>query len=671
MFPGAALVVFLLLPCSTPTEGFAINDTISTTTKDDIPKTTNHTLRVKPDISLNELNPKESTSEEHTEKNAKYKDRGRIRYGAVPKYSTNIPRRVRSSTSTEGPTLVIVTPTPEVKKPAQIIDSMMSYKKTKMPLISTTTPVSVKINSNIEQFEDKEDEESKESYEKYTSSRFHDSFFTIPSFDDFKYDQSDDKQHNRLKDYGKSAYSFSTYFPDDSSDFKEDKDPYKSSFFDFDTELTTPKNDFFDKKYKKISSSIINHLESIKSKSPPPNITSIGVETMSNNTPSNKSTVFIKNTKEIRMSDNEGAGSASKQLSDVHGTSVYYEMSVLSTETYTINHSNDDDCDNDSESVEPTVGTSSEKELASIKATQPTPLSTDADISDKAPEVLSTSSSVFFIPSVTPTFNSFSYSTQNTLSSTEKYKIKFPRNRSYSKRLNSIGHKDSLNNVTPPTDSSSTIKSQTRKFYTTPRIKPVWMSVRRNITRAVKPLPSTIYAEHFDIKHKFSTVKPRVPTRTVLTTVSSSEIDPVLVSDISGIKKIVHTQTVRDNAIPSLRKRGSMKFATSTASSAELESEISEFEMPSTAWALASLRSPPSLPNTLVNVTENELQKVGEGIGEHLISNLDLNIHNSLCIILIIKFKLCYRQKTLFLYKFDINNDGDPYQQRYYYQKYH
>lgn len=610
-----------------------------------------------PDVSLNELSPKDPTSEEHTEKqNAKYKDRGRVRYsiGTQIKSTTNSPlRRVRSSSSTtittptEASTLIIVTPTPEVKKPLQIIDSMRNFKKTKLPSsILSTTPMSViKEIQSVEEFENKEETEDVDSFEKFISTKFHDdNFFTIPSFDDgddFKHDSDNKNSNNGVKqDFSSPSYSFSSYFPkEDSYSYKEDSDPFKSSFFDFDSELTTPKNDFFDKKFQRISSSIIKNLDSIKAKSSPPNTTNvhkivkenIGLERLSNNTPSNKSSVFLTNTKEIRLKDNQGAGSANKELSDVQGTSIYYEMSVLSTETYAINHSNEDDCDNDTSVIETTTSTSPQEELGAIKATQPTLESgTTKPIEPQTtPEVLSTVSSNFFpISSVQPFYNSLGVvpvSTQNFVPTTERitriFSSSFTRNRNYSKRLNLNGTKDSPNSVTLKADSSvnTARPPPARKFYTSPKTtKPIWLSPRRNITRVfTRPTnPTTIYSEHFNVKDKFKPSNLRQPSKTMLTTVPSAEIDPVLQSDIGGIKKVVHSQSISDNTIPSLRKRGSTRFTTSTATSSEQDTELSDLEIPSTAWALAGLISPPSQSSSVVNASENELQKVGDVIGE-------------------------------------------------------
>lgn len=605
-----------------------------------------------PDVALNELHPKESVSEEHTEKNAKYKHRGRVRFNPQSKTSTDSSlRRVRSSTeSGQAAKLIIVTPTPEVKKPAQIIDSMRNYKRTKIPVTvssTTTLPVSIKTEIKSEEaFEEEHDEDEKESFEKYTSSRFHDSnFFTIPSYNDDIGHDTKGLDSKMKSEYSSPSYdSFSSYFPEVSYGTKgnTNDEPYKSeSFFDFDSELTTPKNDFFDKKFQAISSSIIKNI----AKNQPKNGTNYkvlkgneGVEKITKGIPTNKSTVIIKNTKEIRVRDNDKAGTDNRELSDVHGTSIYYEMSVLSTETYNIN-SGEDDCDNDTQ-PEPTVSTSSEDELASLKAQPPTllPATTKPSVPDSEPEAISTLSSNYFpYSSIGPTFFSsvspIPVSTQNSLSSAEKkiFTYNVTRNRNYSKRLNPIGIKDSPNSVTQRTDqtfSNHNYRVPTRKFhYTTPKVKPIWMAPRRNITRTSftrSTAPTTIYSEHFNIKDKITTTAlPKTPKST-LTTVSS-EIDPVLQDDVSGIKKIVHSQSISDNSIPTLWKRGSTKYSSSTVTSAEVDSGVSDLEIPPTltAWALASLRVPPSLASPAINVTgsttksvdENELQKVGEVTG--------------------------------------------------------
>lgn len=616
-----------------------------------------------PDVALNEL-LKDSDSEENSDKNAKYKDRGRVRFLAQIKSSTESSlRRVRSSTAPTAtkPSLIIVTPTPEVKKPAQIIDSMRTYKKTKMPVVGSSTtalPVTEKVEeSNYEEEYKDDDEEEKESFEKYTSSKFDTNFFTIPSYND---DVSHDSKgsDNKVKtDHSSSSFaSYSSYFPDGFDHPKGDKndEPYKSeSFFNFDSELTTPKNDFFDKRFKQISKSIIKNLDTIKAKAPPKNSTVFKI-THENFGPTNKSTVIIKNTKEIRLLDNEGAaGNPNRALSDVHGTSIYYEISVLSTETYNIDHTNDDDCDNDT-LPEPTASTSFEQGLAPLKATQPTLKETTRPISSEESESISTLSSNYLpFSSVGPSyFTSVSpipFSTQNseiftTDKSTRIFTSTFTRNKNYSKRLNLTGIKDSPNSVTKLEQSTSSpiIRIPSRKFhYTTPKSKPIWMAPRRNITRPSytrSTVPTTIYSEHFSIKDKVSTTPRSIPpSKTILTTVSS-EIDPVLQTDISGVKKIVHSQSISDNSIPSLWKRGSTKYTT-TAAPSELESGISDMEIPPTltAWALASLISPPALASPAVNhtstqksVDENELQKVGEVTGEDSITPLDHSYFNLL-----------------------------------------
>ncbi|CAH1637161.1 unnamed protein product [Spodoptera littoralis] len=657
---GAALVVNLLLLSSTAVSGNAIPDTTSTTVKDErAPRYSrvNGTWLARnrpktPDVSLNELNPKDSTSEEHTEKNAKYKDRGRVRFNAQIKSSSESPRRRVKSTETT-PNLVIVTPTPEVKRPAEIVDSMQKYKKTKLPnLISSTTPFSVKKEVHSEEVSEEEveaEDEEKESFERFTSGNFDSTFFTIPSFNygsDFTHDSDNESSDNKVKnEYSSPTYGgFSSFYPREASYGYKDTthDIFKSeSFFDFDSELTTPKNDYFDKKFQRISSSIINNLDTMKAKATPsntPNIQiikeNIGMEKLGNNTPTNRSSVFIKNTKEIRLLDNDGADSSKKELSDVQGTSIYYEMSVLSTETYAITH--DDDCDNESVPV-PTPSTSVEEELASVKASKhPVQAATRPPLPDPSPESISVSPTSYLplssgIPLI-DSINSIPVSTQNSISSTErvtkKFSSSFNRHRTYSKRLNINSNNDSPNSVTPKPDnvilSTPSPRLALRKFHhTTPKTKPIWMVPRRNFTRPyVRPTnPTTIYSEHFSVKEK-TTPQPRQPSRTMLTTVSS-DIDPVLQSEISGTKKVVHSQSISDNTVPSLWKRGSTKFASSTASSTEVETENeteSEWQIPptSTAWALASLRSPPPAPgsanktSTQKSVDENELQKVGE-----------------------------------------------------------
>ncbi|XP_047532201.1 uncharacterized protein LOC125067593 isoform X2 [Vanessa atalanta] len=608
-----------------------------------------------PDVALNELHPKDSTSEEHTEKNAKYKDRGRVKFNLQSKSTTQSTLK-RAATFTQAPDFIIVTPTAEVKKPAQIISSMQTYKKTKMPavtVLSTTEPAALKLETqNEEEFsEEEEDDDDKESYEKYTSAKFDESsFFTFPSFDDDDFSTKKQKYVSDKipkNDYSTPSFETFSYFPKNVYSTKEESYKSSDSFFNFDSDLTTPKNDFFDKKYQEVSSSILNHLDTIKSKSPPPNITNVhkiveqnvDFEKLSNNTPSNKSTVFIKNTKEIRFLDNDKAGSNNKGLSDVHGTSIYYEMTVLSTETYNIKETNDDDCDNDSQTSS-TVSTPVKEEIKSINAKLPKLIetSTRRSFSDSEPSAVSLSEMTMnLMPSATAqsilsSLGPIPISTQNIVSSTETSRIfssSYNRNRNFPKRLNLSGTKDSPNSVFPTFQTEQApvnlaYKPQTRRFhYTTPKTKPIWLAPRKNSSRIAYPrVPTTIYSEHFDIKDKMlSTHQPKLSTRTTLTT-QSSEIDPVLQSDVSSVKKIVHTQSISDNSIPSLWKRGSTKFSTSTSTSAEGSSGISDMEIPPTltAWALASMRSPPSLSSSVVNATgstqksvdENELQKVGE-----------------------------------------------------------
>lgn len=627
------------------------------TTKNPISKTNGTAWRNKPklpDIALNELHPKDSTSEEHAEKNAKYKDRGRVKFNLSKPTQSTLKRTAALSD------LIIVTPTPEVKNPAQIISSMHNYKKTKMPavtVVSTIEPVSAKSEIESGEYEDEGDNEDAESSEKFSSTKYDDgSFFTISGFDDDdnfsakKYKHGSDKKVKN--DYSTPSFaSFSSLFPKSIYSTQEESSYNSDTYFDFSSDLTTPKNDFFDKKYQEISSSILNNIETNKAKSPPQNITNmnkivtenIGFSKLSNNTPANKSSVFIKNTKEIRYLDSDKAGSNSKGLSDVQGTSIYYEMTVLSTETYNFKDS-DYDCDNDTQTSSTTLSTPIKEEDASIKAKLSIKEadSTKRRIQDSEPSAVSISPmATYFSPSSTAqsvlsSASPVPISTQNTIFSTDTSRLYSSnynsRNRNYSKRLNLSGVKDSPNSVfsTLQTEQASPYQSnrpQIRRFhYTTPKTKPIWMAPRKNATKTVLRVPTTIYSEHFDIKDKLmSTSKPKLPSRGVLTT-QSSDIDPVLQSEVSGVKKIVHSQSISDNTIPSLWKRGSTKFSSSTPATTEKNNTINDLEIPPTmaAWALASMRSPPS--NNVINATtstqksvdENELQKVGEVLGKYI-----------------------------------------------------
>lgn len=636
IYIGAALVVNLLLLTSKVTA----NTLPIETTRNPFSKTNVTTWRSKPklpDVALNELHPKDSTSEEHTEKNAKYKDRGRVKFN-LSKPTQSTAKRTASVSD-----VIIVTPTPEIKKPAEIISSMHTYKKTKMPTVtvaSTNKPFELSSIQNDEYDDDDADEEDE------MSTKFDGgSFFTMPSFDDDDDFNSKKYMHgfdmDMKNDHSKPSYdSFSSLFP--KSVYTQEESSYTSdSYFDFNSDLTTPKNNFFDKKYQEVSSSILNHLDIIKSKSPPPNITNInkivkenvGFDKVNNNTPANKSSVFIKNTKEIRYLDSDNAGSSSDGLSDVQGTSIYYEMTVLSTETYNFKDSNDYDCENDTETSSTTPSTPMKEEIDSIQGK----LSKKVEISSKkllidsepSPVSISTVASQFFpstAQSALSSVNPMPTSTQNAIFSTDTSRIYSSnynsRNKNYSKRLNLSGTKNSPNSVfstlqTAQASPNQTSRPQTRRFhFTTPKIKPIWMAPRKNYTRPLLRVPTTIYYEHFDIKDK---IMNKTKTKGSLTT-QSSEIDPVLQSEVSGVKKIVHSQSISDNTIPSLWKRGSTKFATSTSASGERNTGA-DLEIPPTmtAWALASLRSPPP-PNYTVNSTvstqksfdENELQKIVE-----------------------------------------------------------
>lgn len=623
----------LLLLSNTTVYGNAIpRDTTSTILGDE--RLPARSRPKSPDVSLNELNskikPKVSTSEE----NAKYKDRGRgnVKFHSQLKASTENP--LRRLKTTEPPKLLEVTAT-------QVV-SRRPLKQTKLPsLTSSTTSMPVEKNEQSEEeYDDDDDEEEQDSSEKFASSL--DNFFSIPSFGDFSQDSDFDSSNKKVKhDFDSASYGgFSSLFPSQVTyGFTEPThNSFKSEFFNYEADLTTPKNDYFDKKFRQVSRSIKKNLDSMKAKAAPPNATNIqkiikenlNMEQLGNNSiPGNKSTVFIKNTKEIRMLDNDGAGSTNKELSDVQGTSIYYEMSVLSTETYAINNS-DYDCDNDTTPSGPTPSTSIEEELISINAV-PQSLPKTTKVPDPGPEALSTVPSSYApVSTMLPVYNTvipITSSTKKSVSSIENTKTYLNnfRNRGYSKRLNFNGNKDSPNSVTSkPALSSSTSPRYTPKFQvpklkTTPKTKRVWMWPRRNST-----IVSPIYSEHFSIKSN-TTTRPRLsspffikPVKTGLTTVSS-EIDPVLQDDISGPKKVVHSQSISDNTVPSLSKRGSTKFGASTASSKEVDAES---EMPPTAWALATLRIPPSSP--VINKTEslnksiheNELQSANELLGK-------------------------------------------------------
>lgn len=587
------------------------------------------------DVALNELKPSELVSEERVEvKNSKYKDRGRIKFGSSTQSSTSTPaprRLVRQST--EGPKITIVTPTPEKKNLSQIIDSMREYKKTKVPVIASS---STKAPTVVDDDENEEDDDYDD--EDYKPSSFHQSnnFFTIPGFpdhSDFSHDSQ--KEDNSPKGYSVSPYdTFSNYFTED-NEYKYPSESYKSGsyFDDFDTQLTTPRNDYFDKKFKEISSSIMKNLDTIKAQNPSPNKTNVnkvtkenvGPEKLSNGTPTNKSTVYFKNTKEIRVLDNDKAGSDNKELSDVQGTSIYYEMSVLSTETYAIDNSNEDDCDNDTLSYEPTPSTSSEEEIASIKAAHerlvslPTSVTSVSSYINDPPLSISTSAI-----SAIQTFKDIAITTEK--STHKSYSSSYRRN--YPKHI--ANNRDYPNSVTVKADQvtiNNGYKPVTRKIhYTTPKTKPIWMAPRRNYTNSYytrTTTPTTIYSEYFSIKNN---TKSKLQYKPSMLTTVSSDIDPILQSDVGAPKKVVHTPSISDNSIPQLSKRGSVKFVSSTTSSPNNTEEKDIMEIPPTltAWALAGLRATPSLSNTVTNNTvstqksdnEDELQKVAEYSGD-------------------------------------------------------
>ncbi|XP_061379397.1 mucin-2 [Danaus plexippus] len=656
---GAALVVHLLLIVTTTVSASTSPpEATSTTIKNDRnPKFarvsgTNWSARNKsklPDLSINELNPKDSTSEEHSEKNAKYKDRGRVKFNMQSKSTTESTLR-RVSLSTKAAGVIIVTPTPEVKKPAQIIESMRAYKKTKIPSLTVvSTTEQDESDASDEDVTEDEDYDDKEPLKQSSLTKIKEnSFFTIPSFDieeEFKSNSNRNRDKKNNQDFSTPSFGgLSSFFP--KSVYSSKEEPYKpDTYFDFDLDLTTPKNDFFDKKYHEVASSILDNLDAIKTKTSPNETKtekidkkSFGFEKPSNESPNNKSSVYIKNTKEIRYLDNDKAGS-SKGLQDVQGTSIYYEMTVLSTETYNItdDQDEDEDCDNDNQ-ADPTTNSNKKVETVSVRVTSPTvDHSTKSSFSDSEPSPVSMSPiMVNFYPSSTArsSINSFgpiSLSTYNTKFVTESSGMPFStqgRNRNYSKKLNLFGNKESSNSVFPTLQSGNNFQSstnqgyrpQTRRFhFTTPKTKPIWMAPKRNTTRnSIPRVPTTIYYEHFDIKEK--TNSPREPNR-ILTT-QPSDIDPVLQSDVSDSKKVVHSHAISDNTIPSLWKRGSTKYLSPTVATAENNTGTGEMEIPPTltAWALASMRIPPSLASPVVNVTgspqknidENELQKVGE-----------------------------------------------------------
>lgn len=644
---GAAVVVNLLLLCSTtvPVNASLPQNTSTSTEKalsSRYAKANGTTWaprgRVRnADVALNELNPKESVSEEQTDaKNAKYKDRGRIKFHASTQ-TTNSPP-LRKLRRTESPKVTIVTPTPEKKNMTQILDSMREYKKG-INTISSTTPLTVENDKDSEEDDDYEfDDEYSQIDSDDKPSSFHEphSFFTIPGFSDDDFAHSSQKGNKVPKGYEVPSYDkFSSYFPSDSygaasESFKPD------SYLDFD--LTTPRNDYFDKKFKEISNSIKKNLAAIKAKTPASNTSdhqvakeNVGVEKLIKGIPTNKSTVYIKNTKEIRVLDNDEAGSSNKELSDVHGTSIYYEMSVLSTETYAIDHSNEDDCDNDTLTYEPTPSTSSEEEIAS-KSTHENLVTSPAKSSSstQSPFPLDTSTHPSPISSTSTVTTTAPFEPATTTeTSTQKSFSSSYRNRSYSKRINFTSNRDNTNGaslkpvqVTP----NPTYRPVTRRIhYTTPKTKPIWMAPRRNYTRpsytkTTSTYPTTIYAEHFNIKDTTSRINTQNKT-SALTTVS--DIDPILESDVGGAKKVVHSQAISDNSIPQLRKRGSMKFSTTTSSS-EVETETAKdiMEIPPTltAWALAGLISPPSIApvnrtsthTTQKSVDDNELENISE-----------------------------------------------------------
>lgn len=174
--------------------------------------------------------------------------------------------------------------------------------------------------------------------------------YTSPEFHDINnvYSQSVSPEIQQfivpgnVSDYFVSVGSSPYVSPADSnSDEDEEEDDYYSN------DMTTPKITFFDSKFREVSKQIKQNLADAAFETESSfleddktttekmeNRMTMDFKELLSRPPNNHTKVMYKNTKEIILTDSQNSLSDHKDLVDMNGTRIFYEMSMVSTEKY-------------------------------------------------------------------------------------------------------------------------------------------------------------------------------------------------------------------------------------------------------------------------------------------------------------------------------------------------
>lgn len=405
--------------------------------------------------------------------------------------------------------------------------------------------------------------------DKYTSDEFH----NVNNV--YSHSISPEIEHyiipENVSDYYVSVGSGS--YPQHADNYIHTKSPASS--------ITRPHLDFFDQQFKEVSDSIKQTLdqadyENEQLSTENTEVDPVNFDDLLAEAPNNNTLVSYKNTKEIILNDSKDP----IHRSSVHtnGKNIYYEKSVLSTESYNLTPSTEG----------PPAVDMTKKEETSSSPTTPSGSNrveqyVHPDNIVQKSEPTSTRRIDFFKNNGTR--REFLTTIRMRAHTTSKPRIRI-----------SLKTNKNLQNTTAPSDrveDASTVKS-----------------------------PEIVKMYPFSRK------------RTTLTTVSSN-LDPIQ-QELSSPSRVVDpTKSDQDNSIPTLRKRGSVD---SSKNISVKDNDISsQYTIPPTAWALITLRdapgskktiglntSEPLLPLQADNVikTEDELQKLEKHSGKYFLLHI-------------------------------------------------
>lgn len=401
--------------------------------------------------------------------------------------------------------------------------------------------------------------------DKYTSDEFHDvnnvySHSISPEIEHYIIPEN-------VSDYYVSVGSGS--YPQHADNYIHTKSPTSS--------ITAPHLDFFDQQFKAVSESIKQTLdqadyENEQLSTENTEVDPVNFDDLLAEAPNNNTLVSYKNTKEIILNDSKDP----LHRSSVHanGKNIYYEKSVLSTESYNL-----------------------------------TP-STEVPIAADVAKVKEENHSLPTTPSGSNRVEQYAQ----------------PDNRVQKSEPSSTRRIDFFKNNGTRREFLTTIRM---RAHTTPkpRIR-ISLKTNKNLQNTTAP---TDKADDTSTVKSPEIVKmfPFSRRRTTLTTVPSN-LDPIQQELSSPTRVVDPTKSDQDNSIPTLHKRGSVDNPKNVS---VIDNDISsQYTIPPTAWALITLRDAPGSkktngPNTSEPIvplqadntikTEDELQKLDKHSGKY------------------------------------------------------